>query len=302
MVQKPWKLIDLLNRTTQFFKDKHIENARLNAELLLASLWHKNRVDLYIEFERLLTEQEVDRYREMVRRRAAGEPLQYIVGETEFMGLTLRVNPSVLIPRPETEILVEEVLNLKSKISGDHPVIADIGTGSGCIAIALKHLWPQTSVFATDISAEALQTAVDNAAINNLTGHSQSGTTPSNHSLVFLQHDICTPWSEQLPLKVDILVSNPPYIRDDEMAQLPAEIRQFEPAIALTDESDGMRFYDRLFEITAAQENPQVGYLLVEMSGSQPQQIIERAREFHFDPIQTVNDLSGIPRVLTIKV
>ena len=162
-----WKVIDLLKTTADFFKQKNIENPRLNAEVLLAHTLKIERIKLYVEFERLLTEKELGQFRDHVSRRNKNEPLQYIIGSTEFMGLPFLVDPSVLIPRPETEALVEEVLKLKESYP-DKATILDVGTGSGCIAISIAHFWESAKVTGTDISNESLETAIKNSIINKI--------------------------------------------------------------------------------------------------------------------------------------
>jgi len=288
---KSWKIIDLINTTAQYFKEKNIENPRLNAEQLLAKILNMKRVDLYVAFDRPVAPPELEEYRGLVRRRAAGEPLQYILQETEFMGLPFKVSPAALIPRPETEILVESVLELKGRLTVEHPVIVDIGTGSGCIAVSLARLWPQSRLWASDISTEALQLAEENARLNEV-----------SERIRFMQYDIFQPWPQDIPDRPDIIVSNPPYISDQELAGLSAEVRDFEPQSALTDRADGLSFYRRLLQLSAQEAAPECRYLFLEMSGSQPQQITALTQKQNFAEVRVLNDLNNIPRVLRIKV
>lgn len=288
---KIWKILELLNTTTAFFEQKGIENPRLNTEQLLGKALNMSRVDLYVSFERPLSVSELNGFRELVRRRSQREPLQYILGESEFMGLPFNVNPSVLIPRPETEVLVEEVLKLKETFAEIQPFIVDVGTGSGCIPLSLAHFWKEASCFGLDVSAAALKTARGNAVLNQL-----------EEKIVFMEHDIFRGWNGNLPEKIQILISNPPYISAAEMATLEPEVRDYEPRIALSDEEDGLRFYKRLFELAASEQAPFCDYLLVEMSGSQPQKIEALAGRYAFEEMKQINDLNGIPRVLKVKV
>ncbi len=288
--QQKWKLLELLNTTSQFFEQKGIENARLNAELLLSKVLQIDRVQLYLDFERPLLDEEVDAYREFVRRRSHREPLQYILGETEFMGLKFIVNSSVLIPRPETERLIESVLKLKDEIAEESPVIVDIGTGSGCIAIALAKNWPQARIFATDISQDALNIARQNEAIHFEKEHIQ-----------FIEHDIFKPWPATLPEFCHILVANPPYVSQNEMAGLTPEIREYEPREALTDDNNGLRFYERFFEMAKYKPPPNMDYLILELSGSIPENIIKMADQYCFKSWQIIEDYNQIPRVLLIR-
>ncbi len=288
-MSKVWKVIDLLQAVTEFLTEKNIENPRLNAELMLGKVLNLKRVDLYLSFERPLTANELNAYREMVRRRANHEPLQYILGQSEFMGLDFKVSPAVLIPRPETEVLVEEVLKLKRRIESKRPTIVDIGSGSGCLAVSIAHHWPQAVVYATDVSAEALQIARENAERHAL-----------QERVNCVQHDLFEEWNSQLPTNIDVLVSNPPYVTQQEMADLPKEVAQYEPQIALTDGGDGLRFYRRIFQLVK-ENNIIPQFIFLEMSGSQPQKIVALAREQKIGEIEVINDLNNIQRVLKIK-
>ena len=156
---KQWKLLDLLNTSANYLKDKNIDSHRLNAEHLLAHVLKLKRMDLYLLFERPISRDELDQYRGLIRRRAKKEPLQYIIGETEFMGFPFKVSEAVLIPRPETEMLIEAILKLKDSLPGKINLL-DVGTGSGCIAISLAALWENLTVCASDISDSALDIAV----------------------------------------------------------------------------------------------------------------------------------------------
>jgi release factor glutamine methyltransferase len=287
MTTKIWKLINLLETTTEYFKKHEIENPRLNAERLLAHALDIDRIQLYLQFERLLTVSEVEIFRALVHRRSRHEPLQYITSETEFMGLPFQLTPDVLIPRPETELLVEHALSRLKAHQMDSPVIWDIGTGSGCIAVSLAHILPTCRVIASDISEEALKVAADNARLNHVDGHIQ-----------FLKHNIL---EDELYVKDDItlIICNPPYISENEWDTLPREVRLFEPAIALTDHQDGLTFYNRLFEI--ASHYP-CNHFILELSGTQFDKINKLANNYNFKEIEMFADLNAIPRILEIMV
>jgi len=300
--QRIWNVLDLIQRTTEYFRDKNIENPRLNAEQLLGHVLQKDRVQLYLAFERPVTENELSHYRELVKRRAQHEPLQYILGSAEFMDCQFIVKSGVLIPRPETELLVEETSNIINQLSNKKLRILDIGTGSGCIAISLKKLHPDLQVWATDISTEALEIAMDNSILNNLPTSGQSIDSSANKSIQFVEHDIMTPLPPDMPKDFDILVSNPPYISREEMPGLPSEVREFEPATALTDQSDGLSFYKHLFMMVSDKQIVTTRYLLIEMTGTQFEKIKSMAQTFSFDQVEIVNDLNRIPRVIKIKV
>ncbi len=287
-LKKQWKIIDILNTTTDYFTRKNISDPRLNAERLLSHLLQVERIQLYLQFDRILNEVELANYRLLVERRAKREPLQYIIGQTEFMGLIVQVNPAVLIPRPETEILVERTLTLKNKFDRQEVVIWDIGTGSGCIAIALAKLWSGCRILATDISDEALQVAQKNAELNMVA-----------EQISFVNHDIL----QQVPAaakNIDILVSNPPYISVQEMPNLDEEIRYYEPESALTDYGDGLSFYQRIFKLI--KEELQTQYIMLELSGLNQDKIINLAKQFNYEYINTYRDNNNIIRILEITV
>ena len=287
--QKTWKVIDLLKTTTTYFLKKNIENPRLNAERLLSHVLKMERIKLYVEFERPVSDAELDQYRSLVSRRTKNEPLQYILGETEFMGLAFQVNPSVLIPRPETEILVEGVIKLKNETEGQIDIL-DIGTGSGCIAISLAHYWPGAHAYGIDISADALKIAGENKVLNK------------TENVTFFEKDVFDSWPDNnLPKEFEIIISNPPYVTEDEMAGLQNEVKDFEPKVALTDFSDGMRFYTHIFSLIN-EGTLNTKFLFLEMSGSQPKKIVDEAKKYEFSSVEVIKDLNGIDRVLKVKV
>jgi len=283
----PLTILDIIDRTTQFFKQKNIENPRLNTERLLSSLLNIDRVQLYLQYDRLMTRNETELFRNYVRRRADKEPLQYIIGETEFMELTFKVTPDVLIPRPETEIMIEKILSLRDLLSIPNPTIWDIGTGSGCIAISLAHYWSDCEILASDISDSSLNMAKENATLNNV-----------KDRINFLKHDILAD-SVELLTQADIIVSNPPYVSLSEYDNLEDEVRLFEPKIALTDNSHGLKFYERIFSLI--ENGHRCKFLLVELSGTQSEKIIQIAKKMSVVDMDVFNDLNNLPRILKIK-
>jgi len=286
--KKSWTVIDILKTTTDFFTKKDIENPRLNAERLLAHVLKTDRVQLYIQFERLLTEPETQQYRDFVQRRSSFEPLQYITGETDFMDLKFIVNPDVLIPRPETEILVENVLALKNAFGKRQVSILDIGTGSGCIAASLAHHWKNCNVTATDISENSLEVAKQNSLLNNV-----------NNRIKFINHNILDAVS--FPVSdVDIVVSNPPYISLREMETLSREVKDFEPLTALTDKNDGTLFYEKIITLLAGSNSCR--FALLELSATQTDKILDIANKMKFKNVQVIPDLNNLPRVLKIEL
>ncbi|TFH02928.1 MAG: peptide chain release factor N(5)-glutamine methyltransferase [Calditrichales bacterium] len=278
-------VVELIEKTSHYFKQKEIENPRLNAERLLAHLLGIDRIQLYLQFDRHLSQTEISKFRDFVRRRANREPLQYITGGTEFMGLPFKVTPGALIPRPETEILVERTLLLQADYGVTAPKVLDIGTGSGCIAISLAHHWQESQIIATDVSEESLNLARENAQLNGV-----------SDSIAFLNHNILTDTVD--PFKeVDIVVSNPPYISQEEFPDLDREVKDFEPRVALTDDGNGLGFYRKIFSLFEA--GLACKFMLVELSGTQTKEILNQAQKISQN-VHIFDDLAGIPRVLQI--
>lgn len=213
-----WTVLSMLKWATTYFKEKGIRNPRYSIEWLLAFVLDKKRLDLYLVYDRPITKKELSQLKPLVQRRAVHEPLQYITGETDFFGTKITVKPGVLIPRMETEQLMEIVLDKTTAL--ESPNVLDIGTGSGCIPIALKNARPLWNLFATDISEEALSIAQQNATLN--------GT-----DITFAKDDIYSPSFPSEKILFDVIISNPPYILKDEHETLDKEVREFEPELAL---------------------------------------------------------------------
>ena len=279
-------VLELLTLTTDYFTKKEIESPRLNAELLLSHVLECRRLDLYLWYDKPIGESEVNAYREFVRQRGSQVPLQYITGETDFYGMRFKVNKSALIPRPDTEILVEKVIEFAKGM--DAPKILDIGTGSGNIAISLAMQLPASFVTAIDISEEALTLAKENAAVYNLANHVQ-----------FLKMDI-TDANIALPEQYDIIVSNPPYVSLDEYALLKKEIVSYEPKGAVTDYGDGLKFYKIISKLAQNSLVP-CGVLFFEMGYSQALDINAILQANDFSEIEIFKDYQGIERVIRGK-
>jgi release factor glutamine methyltransferase len=246
--------------------------------LLLAHLLKKKRLDLYLEFERELDAPTLEKLREMVKRRAAGEPLQYITGEVEFCGLKLAVDHRVLIPRPETELLVESVVQRKPQ------KIVDVGTGSGCVAIALASRLPSPEIWALDVSEEALEIAKTNAARYGV-----------EKKVRFLQSDLL----EKLPdsFTADAIVSNPPYIASGDLAKLPKEVKDFEPVRALVAGEDGLEAIHRLATDARRVLSPS-GFVALEIGAGQRAPVEQLFVKNGFEVAEIVKDLQGHERVI----
>ena len=222
-------VLESLNLSADYLQKHDIESPRINAELLLASILNCKRLDLYLAFDKPLSENELEKYRNFIKRRGKFEPLQYITGSVEFYGIEIKVNPSVLIPRPETEILIDSIIGqvkTKKEIS-----ILDIGCGSGNIAIALAANISNCKVFGIDISKDALKISMENAEVNGVKNKTE-----------FHLKDILSDDFSDLP-KMDIIVSNPPYVAEDKFAALQNEIKYFEPNFAVIVFSDVYKFF-----------------------------------------------------------
>lgn len=227
-------ILEVIQRSSDFLEKKGVATPRLHVELLLAHVLKMPRLNLYLNFERVLSAAEVKTLRELVRRRGQREPLQYIVGTTSFCGLELAVSRHVLVPRPETELLAERAWNFLGQLPADGPARAlDLGTGSGCLAIALAAHAPRARVDATDLSPDALSMARQNAARHQVA-----------ERIDFHQGDGFTALARQR--QFDLIVSNPPYIATAEIQTLQPEVRDYEPRLALDGGTDGLDFYRRI--------------------------------------------------------
>lgn len=281
-----WRIIEILKWGEEYFASKGFESPKREIEWLLVDLLSLPRIDLYLQFDKLINSTDLSRLKSWIKRRLNHEPLQYITGKTEFYGLPIEVNSHVLIPRPETERLVEIALKLAENI--DAKEIVDIGTGSGCIAIALAANLKHVKILATDNSEQALQVAQRNAQQND-----------EAKNIHFAKLDILT---EDLEGPFDILVSNPPYVRKDEISTLMPEIRDYEPIGALTDNADGLDFYRR-FAAIARKCVREGGFLVLEVGlNPHPQQVREIFEETGFEAIEFFKDYNGDNRIITIKI
>ena len=275
-----WTVVDIIRWGTEYFGAKGVDSPRLTIELLVTDVLKCTRLQLYLMHDRPLTEKELSILRETCTRRAKREPLQYILGKAHFYGLEFDISPAVLIPRPETETLIDTVLKYCASMP-DPLYIIDIGTGSGCIAITLaQHLKHRTNpvIQAMDVSKEALEIAKKNAQFHNV-------------EIVF-EH--CDLFQRKDPLK-GIVVSNPPYISIGEYAQLEPEL-MYEPKVALTDNADGLAFYKKISDLIRHSDSSVQAFFL-ELGYGQMVDV-----ENFFKPVSRslnkVHDLSGIERVL----
>lgn len=276
-------VLEVLKKTTDFLARHGVENPRLNAELLMGHSLGLKRMQLYLQFERPLAEPELAKLRPLVKRRSEREPLQYIVGTTEFSGLTLKVDRRALIPRPETELLIE----IAKEVCAVPPArVLDLGTGTGAIALALAQAFPAATVVATDLSADALALAQENAASLGLAERVQ-----------WVRSD----WFAALPPDeppFDLIVSNPPYLTEAEVGETEPEVRNFEPRGALTSGPDGLEAIAVIVREARSRLAPG-GRLLLETGIAQHTRILELTRAAGYAGAESRRDLTGRDRFVS---
>lgn len=290
-----WTVLKVLRWTTDYLLSKEVSNPRLDAELLIGDALHKDRVGLYLCFDQPLQAAELALIKALVARRARREPLQYILGHSEFWSLPFKVEPGILIPRGDTEIVVEEALRIIAASSApNNGAILDIGCGSGAIAIAIAHTLAKDDnstarVDGIDISAQAVQLAQHNAQQNEVANLVHF----YHHDMAELEKFIATTGGE----KYQLLVSNPPYISTAEMADLMPEVKDHEPHLALEAGSDGLDCYRLLCDQARHCLQPQ-GWLVVEVGSTQAEEVKALMAQAGLQQIFQRNDYSGITRVV----
>jgi release factor glutamine methyltransferase len=280
-----WTVGRLVGWTTEWLAARGSDSPRIDAEVLLAHVRGCPRIALYTAFDTAVGEAERGRFRELVKRRGDGEPVAYLVGSKEFFSLPLAVTKAVLVPRPETEGLVVRALDLCKDQGLAAPRIADVGTGSGAIAVALARHLPGGRFVATDISSAALDVARRNAERHGVA-----------ERMTLVEGDLLDDPRAAGPF--DLVVSNPPYVREDEFAALPRDVRDHEPKAALVAGPTGIEVVERLVGAAAERLVPG-GWLLVEI-GPTVAQAAAAAIHGHaaFEPAPTLSDLAGLPRIV----
>jgi release factor glutamine methyltransferase len=275
-------LLEVLQKSAAFLERKGVEHARLNAELLAGHALGLPRMQLYLQFERLLPEHELELIRPLIKRRSMREPLQHIIGSVEFAGVNLTCDARALVPRPETEYLVELLQNE----FGDAPpkCFVDLGTGSGALVLALAKAWPEATAYGTDISPEALSLATENRDALEL-----------QERVTLIQSD----WFADLPaaLKFDLIVANPPYLSTEEVAATQPEVKDYEPAVALSTAVDGLDALTTIID----QASPWLsagGLLAMETGIAQHAELIKRMQQVGFDRVESRRDLTERDRFL----
>jgi release factor glutamine methyltransferase len=280
-----WTVLDVVRWTTARFVERSIGTPRLDAELLVAHVLSLPRLQLYVQFERVLTPEELAALRDLIKRRQAGESVAYLTGRKEFWKLEFAVDARVLVPRPDTETLVEEAvarLSTSGEPGGTVPRIADVGTGSGALAITLAKQRADAAVFASDVSAPALEVARANA--ERLAA-----------AVTFVEGDLAAPLAAHAPFS--LIVANLPYIPAGELATLPPDVRT-EPALALDGGADGLDLVRRLVADASALLAPG-GALALEIGAGQAEATRALLQSAGFADIQTRRDLAGVERVVS---
>ena len=283
---KTWTVLDLVEWAENYFRESGITTPRLDAEVLLGFVLQKSRLQLYLSFEMPVFPDHLSVFRQLVQRRKEHTPVSYLTNHREFMSIDFYVDSRVLIPRPETEILVEYVLD-RTRTHG--PIsLADIGTGSGAIAVSLAFNRPEWYIVATDISIDALAVAETNATRHQTQIEFRSGDMLST--------------LESVDNKFDWIVSNPPYISSQDYKILPPDVRNFEPKLALASPPDGLQLIRILIESAPNYLKPN-GRLAIEIGKGQRldvEDFVHRSKKYQ--KIDFIPDLSGVARILVVQV
>ena len=284
-------LIEIIKRSDEYLARHGIPDARRNAELLVGHVLGKSRLQLYLEHDRPFEKDELEQMRTLLAERKERQPIQYIFGEAEFFSLPFDVNPSVMIPRPETEHLVEETLKTLREIGAEKAVVYDIGTGSGCVAISIAKNLENCAIYASDVSAEALKTASTNAEKNGI-----------KDKIEFLLGADLKPFDNAPVQNADIVVSNPPYVPTVEFERLEPEVRDHEPRKALDGGPDGLDVIRRIIAGVPGHINPG-GALIIEIGIDQAEAVTAciGSTGCFMEP-RITKDLSGIDRIITAKL
>ena len=283
-IKKTWRIIEIIKWGEEYFKLKGFDNPKQEIEWLLCDLLELKRIDLYLKFEDIINKSKLKKLKSWIKRRIDRAPLQYITGKVEFYGLKFISTPQALIPRPETERLVDITLNSLKKIP--EPKILEIGTGSGCVSIAVSNKKPRANILSLDISKNALELAEINAKSNNC------------KNINFLEMDFL---NEIPDGKFDILISNPPYIPQKEIENIMPEVKNYEPRIALTDFEEGLNFYFRIAKV--GRTLIPNGIIILEVGlGNHPQKVFSLFKEAGFDQLELIKDYNNNERILKINI
>jgi release factor glutamine methyltransferase len=289
MRQKSWIIKDLLKVTADYLKEKEIDSPRLTAEILLSHQLKTDRVNLYLNFDQPLTENEISGYRSLIKRRVLHEPIQYITGIQEFWSLDFMVDPQVIIPRPESELLVEQAvkrIGTNFAKQSRPPRILDLGTGSGVLAISVAKELTQAQIWATDLSDGALSIARRNAEKHGVSDR-----------IKFMYGDLWEPITN-LNFTFDMIISNPPYVASEEYDDLAPEVRDYEPRLALDGHKGGMYFIEKILKGGPDYLSPG-GWLIMEMAPDQTGKALLFAEQINgYGEKMRIKDYSHVYRVV----
>lgn len=278
-------IAQLILEASATLREAGVAEPRLDAGVLLAHVIQRDRTFIITHSDDSVRDDLIAQFQDVIARRASGEPVQYITGHQEFFGLDFEVSDAVLIPRPETELLVETAIELLR--SNDQPFICDVGTGSGCIAIAVLHEVPTATALAIDVSEQALEVAKRNAQKHAVADR-----------ITFLLSDCFAALTESHSL--DMVVSNPPYVGINALGGLQREVREYEPRVALTPGGDGLAIIERLVREAPGVLKPR-GYLLLEIGFDQRDKVLKLVNPGLWNIIDVHKDLQGIPRTVVLQ-
>ncbi len=283
--KQAWRIIDLIEWGEDYFKQHKFDSPKQEIEWLLCDLLDHKRVDLYINFEQKVSNDKLALLKKWIKKRLKRMPLQYITGVTEFYGNKYFLNDDVLIPRPETERLVDISLECINKLS--HPRILEVGTGSGCISISIALMRGDAKILSIDISQNALNKAQENSDYHK------------TNNVKFLNLDFL----KEIPSeRFDIIVSNPPYIPLEEMKNIMIDVKEYEPEIALTDFNDGLVFYDRFADLGSKLLKKE-GWMVLEVGiDDHPEKVAKLFKSKGYSNIELVSDYNKDKRVLKVKI
>jgi release factor glutamine methyltransferase len=280
-------VLEVIHRSTEFLQQRSVDSPRLQIELMLGHVLGVPRLKLYLNFDRTLTEAELSRVREMVKRRGEREPLQHILGSTSFCGLDIKCSRDALVPRPETELLAEKGWRFLSTFNPQPTIVLDLGTGTGCIAIAIAVHVPNARVQAVDMSCAALALARENANRHGIL-----------ERIDFLEGDALT--ALEPDVQFDLIVSNPPYLASEEIKTLDPEVREFDPMLALDGGPEGLDFHRRIAREAPSFLKPQ-GKLMLEFADGQADFVKKLFAAENWIVEEIVADYSSRPRILIAR-
>jgi release factor glutamine methyltransferase len=290
LAMQSWTIQKLLNRTAKYLADKGVDSPRLSAELLLGDVAGLKRIELYTQFDKPVTKEQLDRLRDLVKRAGQHEPIAYIIGKAEFYSLELNITPDCMIPRPETELLVERAIEFLRKRPSKQ-FVCDLCTGSGCIAVAIAKNFPDADIIATDISDAALSIAAKNVEKYQV-----------NNRITFLCGDLFEPIVPQLDIeRFDLIICNPPYVSSAEFEKLGKNVKDYEPRSALFAGDNGLDIYRRIIERVEQFLKPDAA-LMLEIGYSQGQPVRELLEQTGcFSKVAIEKDFHNNDRIVIAK-